>query len=110
MSNYYFNSLLSSSCIIFTGEVRVLNTFEKHLLKLAHENFRKNGSSYTEVQPKNGDEAIYLSDAAEYLEESGHIVSHSNALANGSASILNGGLIISYELTEEGLSVAKELT
>lgn len=84
-----------------------MNTFEKQLLKLAYENFRKNGSSYTEFQPQNGEDAMYYSDAIEYLEESEHVVSHINNLMNGSVSLSNSDSVICYELTEKGLTFVR---
>ena len=85
-----------------------MNTFEKHLLKLAYGNFRKNGSSYTEFQVRNSDEILYYSDAIEYLEEDEHVIIHSNDLASNSIVISSNGLWICYELSDSGLSIARE--
>ena len=80
-----------------------MNKFELQLLQISFEKFRKNSSSYTEFQPRNGGESIYFSDALEYLEESGYVIANANNLANGSVSLFSSGTILKYELTEKGL-------
>ncbi|WP_431030126.1 hypothetical protein [Lysinibacillus sp. LZ02] len=86
-----------------------MNKFEKHLLHLALENFRKNGSSYTEFQTQNQYELFYYTEAANYLYENEHLIPHSDNITSHSIGVLPDDMLLCYELTDEGLSVAKSV-
>lgn len=76
--------------------------FEIKLLQVAYDNYIKTGNAYGNVLPKNGNELMYLTDAAEWLSESEYIIPLSDNI--GSTTITN--LNICYELTESGLESA----
>lgn len=79
-----------------------MNQFELQLLQVAYENYIKTGNACGNVLPRNGNELMYLTDAAEWLSESEYIIPLSDNI--GSTTITN--LNICYELTELGLQYA----
>lgn len=74
-----------------------MNRYQEELLKLAHDNYNKSGSSYAEYQTGNSDEWFYYSNAAEELEEQGII-----------KNLASHNLRISYELTPQGIAIFRQ--
>ncbi|QSB09700.1 hypothetical protein JTI58_22425 [Lysinibacillus fusiformis] len=86
-----------------------MNHYEKQFLKLGLENFYKSGSSYSEVQPKNSQELIDFTNVAKQLYENEWLIPHSDNIFSNSVSIVPNETLICYELTDKGLSEAKNL-
>lgn len=86
-----------------------MNNYEKFLLNLGLENLRKNGNSYSEIQPKNSDEFKSLWDATTYLFENGYLIPHSENIVSNTVNIEPNETEFRFELTEKGLSEAKAL-
>lgn len=86
-----------------------MNIYDKKLLALGLENFRKNGTSYSEIQPNDGQAIMDLTEAAKHLHENKWLEPHSDNILSDSFSVVPNETLICYNLTNEGLQKAKSL-
>lgn len=87
-----------------------MNQYERELLEIALENYRKTGQAIREIIFRNGDEFMSYSDALDSLIKQGYveIISGNYDPESGTVYLNKESFVphAKYKLTEEGLKYA----
>ncbi len=87
-----------------------MNHYEKILLQLSFENYKKTNSLQYQFQPRNANELFYYTEAAAFLYEKNFIVPLSDNILEDCIDISSSqGTLIIFELTDSGIHQAKAL-